>query len=209
MQPMRGSLELFLDHVTCLHSSALIQMSDGDDRSGISQRTLPRLAVRSEASVFAGIGLEPRLLASQGSSYLDNSESLVSWNGFTNLYDGYSVFWQIDTSALDFSSRRLDFAQWSSLWQSRPDSEDTNSMATPLAWHNPVWKESGLRISLADIAPAAFELDAAQFNSGPLSLPKSRRDGLIPGAIVQELPPFARTQNSTVIVPAVSSPSVP
>lgn len=209
MQPMRGSLELFLDHVTCVHSSALIQMSDGDDRSGISQRTLPRLAVRSEASVFAGIGLEPRLLASQGSSYLDNSESLVSWNGFTNLYDGYNVFWQIDTSALDFSSRRLDFAQWSSLWQNRPDSEDTNSMATPLTWHHPVWKESGVRISLADITPAAFELDAAQFNSGPLSLPKSRRDGLIPGAIVQELPPFARTQNSTLVVPAVSSPSVP
>ncbi len=207
MQPMRGSLELFLDHVTCLHSTPMIQMSEGDDRTGGVQRVLPRLSIRSEASVFTGIGLEPRLLTSQGSSYIDDTESMVSWNGFTNLYDGYNTFWLIETSALDFSGRRLDFAQWSSLWQNRPDSEDTNSMSTPLTWHNPVWKETGLRFNLDELTPAAFELDAAQFNSGPLSLPKAR-DGLIPGAIVQDLPPFPRTQAAaatpTANVPAIS-----
>ncbi|MFN9718055.1 MAG: serine/threonine-protein kinase [Planctomycetota bacterium] len=212
MQPMRGSLELFLDHVTCLHSTSMIQMSEGDDRSGGAQRMLPRLSIRSEASVFTGIGLEPRLLTSQGSSYVDDTESLVSWNGFTNLYDGYNVFWLIETSALDFSGRRLDFAQWSSLWQNRPDSEDTNSMSTPLIWHNPVWKDTGLRFSLDDLTPSVFELDAAQFNSGPLSLPKAR-DGLIPGAVVQELPPFPRTKASSAAesgsVPEAVSPGTP
>lgn len=85
-----------MDHVTCLHSSSLIQMSDGDDRSGISRRSCRDLLSAAKPPC-SGMGLEPRLLASQGSSYLDNSESLVAWNGFTNLYDGYSVFWRMDT----------------------------------------------------------------------------------------------------------------
>ena len=121
MQSSRGSLEVFLDHVTCVHSGSLIHMRDSDERKGSgTQRTLPQLSIRSEASVFAGTGRESRLLYSEGNSYVEDIESLVTWNGFTNLYDGHDVFWQIETSALDYSVRRLDFLQWKQLWQTRP-----------------------------------------------------------------------------------------
>jgi serine/threonine protein kinase len=210
MQPTRGALEVVLDHVTCIHAAPMIHMNDGDERKGGTQRTLPRVSISSEASVFAGVGPDSRLLASEGNSYLEDIESIVSWNGFTNLYDGHSVFWDIETSALDYSSRRLDFAQWNQLWQNRSDSEDTNSsIMPPLAWQNPVWRDSGNTISLSGIVPSAFELDAALFNSGPLSLPKAR-DGLVPGVNAQELPPFPRGSVAAKAVnaaPAAIAPS--
>ena len=209
MQPTRGVLEVSLDHVTCIHAAPMIHMNDGDERKGGTQRTLPRVSISSEASVFAGVGPDSKLLASEGNSYLEDIESIVSWNGFTNLYDGHSVFWDIETSALDYSSRRLDFAQWNQLWQNRSDSEDTNSsIMPPLAWQNPVWRDSGNTISLSGIVPSAFELDAALFNSGPLSLPKAR-DGLVPGVNAQELPPFPRgliAANAVNATPATGTP---
>lgn len=204
MQPTRGALEVFFDHVTCIHAAPMIHMNDGDDQKGAAQRTLPRLSISSEASVFAGIGMEAKLLASEGNSYLEDIESLVTWNGFTNLYDGYSVFWEIESSALDYSSRRLDFTQWNQFWANRADSEDTNSsVMPPLAWHRPVWRNSTIRLSLPDMTPSSFELDAALFNSGPLSLPKAR-DGLVPGVNAQGLPPFPRSISSGSVRPAAT-----
>ena len=218
MQPTRGALEVFFDHVTCIHAAPMIHMNDGDEQKGAAPRTLPRLSIRSEASVFAGIGMDAKLLASEGNSYLEDIESLVTWNGFTNLYDGYSVFWDIESSALDYSSRRLDFTQWNQFWANRADSEDTNSsVMPPLAWQRPVWRSSSTKLSLPEMTPSAFELDAALFNSGPLSLPKAR-DGLIPGVNAQGLPPFPRgfsagsvrpaaTVNSTIPSDVPSSPT--
>jgi serine/threonine-protein kinase len=209
MQPTRGALEVFFDHVTCIHAAPMIHMNDGDDQKGAVQRTLPRLSIRSEASVFAGIGMDAKLLSSEGNSYLEDIESLVTWNGFTNLYDGYSVFWDIESSALDYSNRRLDFSQWNQFWTNRADSEDTNgSVMPPLAWQRPVWRTSNTKLSLPDMTPSAFELDAALFNSGPLSLPKAR-DGLVPGVNAQGLPPFPRGISASPARPAetVNSPT--
>lgn len=208
MQPVRGALEVFFDHVTCIHAAPMIYMNDGDDQKGAAPRTLPRLSIRSEASVFAGIGMEAKLLSSEGNSYLEDIESLVTWNGFTNLYDGYSVFWEIESSALDYSSRRLDFTQWNQFWSNRADSEETNgSVMPPLAWHRPVWRSSNMRLSLPDMTPSAFELDAALFNSGPLSLPKAR-DGLVPGVNAQGLPPFPRSSSAASVRPAATVKAV-
>lgn len=207
MHPARGSLEVFLEHVTCIHAAPMLHMSDADEREGGVQRTLPRISIRSEACVFAGIGAYSKLLASEGTSYLDDIESLISWSGFTNLYDGHSVFWDIRTSALDYSSRTLDFAEWNQFWQNRTDSEEKNSaVMPPLAWQEPAGQNSGGFLSLPDITPSAFELDAGLFNSGPSSLPKAR-DGLIPGVNPQELPPFPRiTTTLSTSLPTTTDP---
>lgn len=190
MQPSRGSLELFLDHVTCLHGGPAIEMSDNDGRqTGMAQRLLPRLSIRSEASVFTSMKPGQPLMQGNGSSFLEDIESLVTWNGFTNLYMSYSVFWLIESSALDYSARRIDFAQWKQLWQNRGDSEDTSAELLPdAAWRYADWTES-TSFELAKINPAVFELDAALFLPGLGSLPRAR-DGLIPGVNSQELPPF-------------------
>lgn len=205
MQPAQGALEVFLEHVTCLHAAPMMHMNDGDERKGGTQRTLPRVSVQSEGSVFAGIGPDSKLLSSEGNSFLEDIESLVTWNSFNNLYDGHSVFWEIETSALDYSSRRLDFAQWNQLWQNRGDSEDTNSSVSQLVWQNPSWRESGSQILLQSLTPSSFELDASQFNFGPQSLPKART-GLIPGVNAQELPPFPR--NTTQLLPTPPDRSI-
>ncbi len=205
MQSSRGSLDVFLDHVTCVHSESLIHMRDSDERKGSgTQRTLPRLSIRSEASVFAGTGRESRLLYSEGNSYVEDIESLVTWNGFTNLYDGHDVFWQIETSALDYSVRRLDFLQWKQLWQTRPDSEDTNSELLPSsAWRNPVWKKTADLFTLSDVTPSVFELDRSMFIRGIQSLPQAR-DGLMPGVNAQELPRFPEAPKSELPINATA-----
>jgi len=192
MQNYRGTLEANLNHVTCLHSGPLIQMTEHDGRSSAAaKRILPRLTLRSEACVYAGIGPDSQLLHSEGSSYLEDMEALVTWNGFTNLYEGHSVFWQISTTALEVS-RDLTFEQWQQFWKNRVDSEDTNSeFRRRLSWTSSSWRDSGTRFLLADIAPAAFELDATMFGPGASGLPRAR-DGLIPGVNAQELPPFPR-----------------
>jgi len=197
MQPARGSLEVFTDHVTCLHSDALIQSSDSDSgQGGMGQRLLPGISVRSEASVFAVAATDSPLLRSSGSEWVEEMESLISWNGFTNLYSGYSVFWLTESSALDYSSRRLDFAQWKQLWQKRTDGEDTSAEILPdSVWRTLQWK-SGTGIVMDRINPAAFELNGASFFPGRTGLPQAR-DGLTPGVNAQELPAFPRRRPTT------------
>jgi serine/threonine-protein kinase len=208
MQPARGSLEVLMDHLTCLHEAALIRMSDTDQRqTGAVQRLLPRLTIRSEASVFAGAGPDTPLLQFTGSGYVDEIQNLVSWNGFTNLYHGHSAFWLIDSSSLDFSSRRLDFAQWKQLWQNRTDGEDTSpEVIRDNAWRDVSWK-SDTGLLLEDTTPAAFELNGQLFFPGLGALPLAR-DGEIPGVNPQELPPFPR-RRETAPATEESSPTPP
>ena len=195
MQLARGSLEVIMDHLTCLHERAMIRMSDTDQRQTSSvQRLLPRLTIRSEASVFAGAGPDTPLVQFNGSGYVDEIEKLVSWTGFTNLYHGHSAFWLIDSSSLDFSSRRFDFTQWKQLWQSRTDGEDTSAeIIRDNAWRTVSWKsDTGLLLEVTN--PAAFELTGQLFFPGLGALPLAR-DGEIPGVNPQELPPFPRRRD--------------
>lgn len=206
MQLARGSLEVIMDHLTCLHERAMIRMSDTDQRQTSSvQRLLPRLTVRSEASVFAGAGPDTPLVQFNGSGYVDEIEKLVSWTGFTNLYHGHSAFWLIDSSSLDFSSRRFDFTQWKQLWQSRTDGEDTSAeVIRDNAWRTVNWKsDTGLLLEVTN--PAAFELNGQLFFPGLGALPLAR-DGEIPGVNPQELPPFPRRRDPD---PATDEPTSP
>lgn len=192
MQPARGALEVLMDHLTCLHEGPLIRMSDTEQRqTGSVQRLLPRLSIRSEASVFAAASPETPLLQFNGSGYVEDIENLVSWNGITSLYYGHVVFWQIESSALDFASRRLDFTQWKQLWQNRPDCGETSAeVIRDNSWREISWR-TGTGMELANVTPAAFELNAQLFFPGLGALPLAR-DGKIPGVNPQELPMFPR-----------------
>ena len=68
---------------------------------------------------FAAHGMDECLMVTDGSSFVEDLESLVSWNGFNNLYDGFQVYWKIETSASDYASRHRDFTQWVRLWGDR------------------------------------------------------------------------------------------
>jgi hypothetical protein len=213
MQPSRGSFEMFMDHFTCVHTAPLIQLNDDAAKKGSGlQRTLPKFSVRSEASVFAGTGPDSCVLSSEANSYLEDTEPLVTWNGFTNLYDGYSVFWKTEAAALDLTSRRLDFTQWKELWHNRADSEETKAEIMPgSAWKNPVWRSAAGPIPLVDVTPEAFALNAALFGPGPQNLPPAR-DGLIPGVNPDFLPPFPESRalpSAKAVIPAAAAVLAP
>ncbi|MDA1232728.1 MAG: serine/threonine-protein kinase, partial [Planctomycetota bacterium] len=142
MLPSKGAVEVVLNHVTCLMSAPLLKIDDTNNlQPGAAPRLIPGLSVRSEGCVFAAQGTDQRLIHTLGSSIMCDLESTVAWNGFNNLYDGFQVYWQIETSTLDYASRRLDFAQWLRYWSDRNDSAETNAEILPeLAWKNEGWK---------------------------------------------------------------------
>ncbi len=205
MTPSRGAVEVVLNHVTCLASAPLLKMDDTDNKQpGGMQRLIPRLSIRSEGCVFAAQGTDRCLMLTDGSNFVEELEALVSWNGFNNLYDGFEIYWQIKTSALDYASRRQDFAQWIRYWGDRADSEETNADILPkLAWQNDSWKVSSNDVWLRNLTPSAFELNAAMFIPGAKNL-QLARDGFVPGVNAAELPRFPQPPGRPVNDPAQS-----
>ncbi|MBC7965240.1 MAG: serine/threonine protein kinase [Fuerstia sp.] len=205
MPAARGAVDVVLNHVTCLTAAPMLKIDDTDsNQPGGMQRLIPRISVESEGSVFAAQGTDRRLMLTEGSSIVDDLESLVSWNGFNNLYDGFGIYWQIETSAQEYASRRQDFAQWIRYWGDRTDSEETNAELLPeLAWQNGSWKVSGSESWLRELTPSSFELNAAIFLPGVKSL-QLARDGFVPGVNAAELPRFPQQPAAPVIDPALS-----
>ena len=205
MPSSRGAVDVVLKHVTFLTAGPMLKMDDTDsNQPGGMQRLIPRISVRSDGSVFAAQGADRRLMLTDGSSIVEDLESLVSWNGFNNLYDGFEIYWQIETSALDYASRRQDFAQWIRYWGDRPDSEETNADVLPeLAWQNGSWKVSSNEVWLRNLTPSAFELNAAIFMPGAKSL-QLARDGFAPGVNAAELPRFPQQSAKPVSDPVLT-----
>lgn len=183
MLPSKGAVEVALNHVTCLISAPLIKIDDTNNlQPGAAPRLIPGLSVGSEGCVFAAQGTDQRLIHTVGSSIMYDLESTVAWNGFDNLYDGFQVYWQIETSTLDYTSRRLDFAQWLRYWSDRNDSGETNAEILPeLAWKNESWKISDSESWLQELKPTSFELN---------DILQPGRDGFKPGVNVAQQPRF-------------------
>jgi len=207
MQNARGLLEVFAEHLTCMHTGPLFHASDMDPQQPLSsQRLLPRISVRSEASVYKALAADAPLLRSDGNSWIEDLESLLIWNGFTNLYDSYSMFWVIETANLDFAGRRLDFRGWQEHWQKRTDGEDTAAeVSGGEIWRFPLTALNN-NPDLATIVPANFELDAALFLNGTRNTFPRARDGLIPGVNPQELPAFPKSRPQSTDLPAATVP---
>lgn len=198
MMPSQGAVAIEMNHVTCLMSAPLLKMDDTNSlQPGGMQRLMPRLSVLSEGCVFAAQGKDQRLMLTVGSSFVEDLESFVSWNGFNNLYDGFQIYWQIETSALDYASRRLDFAQWLRYWGERSDSTETNADELPeFSWQNDIWKVSNSDVWLRNLTPSSFELNAALFIPGVNGLQRAR-DGQVPGVNAAELARFPLRPTST------------
>lgn len=205
MPASRGAVDVVLKHVTCLTAAPMLKIDDSDsNQPGGMQRLIPRISMGSEGSVFAAQGTDRRLMLTRGSNIVEDLESLVSWNGFNNLYDGFDIYWQIETSALNYASRRQDFAQWIRYWADRADSEETNADVLPeLAWQNDSWKVSSGDEWLRNLTPSAFELNAAIFFPGLKSL-QPARDGFPPGVNAAELPRFPQQPAKPVSDPGLS-----
>ena len=213
MMPSQGAVAIEMNHMTCLMSAPLLKMDDTNSlQPGGMQRLMPRLSVLSEGCVFAAQGKDQRLMLTVGSSFVEDLESFVSWNGFNNLYDGFQIYWQIETSALDYASRRLDFLQWLRYWGERSDSTETNADELPeFAWQNDSWKVSTSEVWLRNLTPSSFELNAALFIPGVNGLQRAR-DGQVPGVNAAELVRFPlrpTTASKPVVDPPAESTAAP
>lgn len=187
MPQSQGNLTLKTDHLTCIHSGPLIQTMDGSPGElAVSARLLPRLTVESEASVYGGTAEETPLIRSDGSLWIEDIEQQLSWTGFTNIYQGYSVFWSMQSSALEPSSRTLDFDGLQELWQSRSDSQDTGAeLAESRIWRSSVWQDES-EFDVLNFQPASFGLNAFLFIPGGGGFARAR-DGMVPGVNPEDL----------------------
>jgi hypothetical protein len=203
-----GLIDVRMEHVTTVTDGPLIQMKDSDELTGNgAQRVLPSMVVRSEACVFSGLGTNPRLVLSEGNSHLEDLENLLSWTGFTNLYHGIGVFWQVDTAAFDYASRRLDFDEWQQIWLARQDCEENNAaMIGNEVWLDSIWQRDKAAVDPEEFDLRTFGLDPEQFGSSGASLSFSR-DGKVPGVDVATLRPVP-TSTSDTEAPAVSGSSL-
>lgn len=192
-----GIIDVRLDHVTAVSGRSLVLMRDSDELTGNgSQRVLPPLVIRSDACVFAGAGEDPRLVVSEGNAYLEDLEELLTWTAFTNLYFNYDVFWQIDTAAFDYSSRRLSFADWKQHWLGRPDCEEnTPTLMDAEVWLEPQWQSPGGISDLSRVGLRAFRLEEARFGAAAGMLPLGR-DGKVPGVIPALLHSFPQPEST-------------
>jgi serine/threonine-protein kinase len=190
MLQTRGDLELWMEHSSFVLGNSLILMKDSDELTGRGpQRTLPTLRVNSDACVFASAAPQGRLVVSEGNSYVEEFESLLTWNGFTNLYFQYSTLWHLETAALDYTSRGMDSVTWREFWRNRSDSEESNAVEFVSGdWLSPLWS-SGPPIPFTTFQPNLIQLNASSFDPASGRLPLAR-DGLISGVDVAELPDF-------------------
>lgn len=190
MLQTRGNLELWMEHASLILAGPLLHMRDSDELTGRgAQRVLPNLTVRSEACVMASALPNGRLIFAEGNSFIEDIESALTWNGFTNLYSRFGVMWQIDTAALDYTGRRLDLTQWKQFWQNRTDGEENTPVElSDSSWVDAAWM-SASTFQPGRVTSGSFQLNGAAFQAGGGSLPLAR-DGLIPGVAVGELPAF-------------------
>lgn len=190
MLQSRGELELWLEHSSFAFGKSLFLMRDSDELTGRGpQRTLPEIAVNSDACVFASSSERGRLVVSEGNSYIEDIESTLSWNGFTNLYFQISTMWHIETAALDYTSRDMDSIAWREYWLERSDSEENNPVElTASDWIASKWL-SEKPFPGQTFQPVMFQLRADSFRQTAGGKPLAR-DGQISGAAVTELRPF-------------------
>ncbi|MBL8817154.1 MAG: serine/threonine protein kinase [Planctomyces sp.] len=184
------SLDVSILHGTFVLDGPFLELRDSDELSGRGpQRSMSSLNLTSEACVFASVVPGETLIVSAGNGFIEELESAINWNGFNNLYSQFNVLWQIETAAMDLTTRRLDLNQWKQFWQNRSTGEETNpGVLGDSFWVENMWITSGA-MDYSAVTSDSFELEPVLFQSNGGSLPPAR-DGLAPGVIVEELPAF-------------------
>ncbi|MFK7817875.1 MAG: hypothetical protein AB8G99_04110, partial [Planctomycetaceae bacterium] len=151
----RDHIDLELTHTTCVLPAGLICMSNIDAVDGPAQELVP-IEVVSEDNIFTTTTEEP-LVRMEGTSAPEEFESLLLWTGQKNLYDGFSVFWERDSSLTGLGVYEDKFDDWKSVWATNPDTSEVGAMTDADPWLSDRWKAQ----NLARSQPTDFEVDPA------------------------------------------------
>ena len=199
-----GSLNITLEHVTCILGASLIRIDESDLPD--TRQMISSIQVTCRASVFSSVAENGTLIESQGTGILDEHTELLSWNGDTNLYSRFSTFWALRSPDADPAKRDYDWKEWEAYWAS-PSRTRRNSAreanGSVFQWIDALWKTpSGEAAHLNQLEPDWLTIASSRFTEGTLELPALPKhlDHEIPGVKRRLLPDFPVLQ----IVPEAS-----
>lgn len=189
-----GSLNVTLEHVTCILGASLIRIDESDLPD--TRQMISSIQVTCRASVFSSVAENGTLIESQGTGILDENTELLSWNGDTNLYSQFSTFWALRSPDADPAKRDYDWKEWESYWAS-PSRTRRNSAREAsgciFQWADASWKTpSGEASRLNELEPDWLTIPSNRFTEGTLELPALPKylDHEIPGVKRRLLPDF-------------------
>ncbi len=198
-----GRLDVDLEHVTCVLGAPLIRIFE--DGFQATSQMVSQIQVTSRACIFCSTVKNGKLIESLGTGMLYELPERLNWNGDTNLYAGFSVFWilSIPDSEQDPLIYTLD--AWKSYWATRPQESDAREInAVEFAgWPDAVWRTASADAedssALNQLEPDWLQIDRF---GGPKELPVYV-DGEIPGVKVRRLPEFPKLMESAVSGPGI------
>jgi serine/threonine-protein kinase len=174
----RDRIDIELTHTTCVLGGGLIRMSNIDAVGGPAQQLLP-LAVVTENNIFATMVEEP-LVRMEGTSDPEEFRSLLSWTGQKNLYDGFNIFWELDSSRAALGIDEYTFADWRSLWAETSETGEVGAISNVDPWRSVRWREQEISsLQLSDL-----ELDESDSTNEAIS---TATDGTNLGADLENL----------------------
>ena len=184
-----GSLEVILEHVTCVLGSPLIRIFENEFLT--ARRTTSEVLVTSRASVFCSTVDSGTLIMSQGNGLLDELRELLNWNGDTNLYSGYELFWRLQIpNEPDLADLAYTLDEWKSHWNKRSESRENNAFL--FDWQDAAWKsgpdDPDESSTLDRLQPDWLRIDGTQFavtQKLPYHLNRE-----VPGVVFRRLPKF-------------------
>ncbi len=146
----RDRIDVELNHVTCVLADGLLRMTDVDSLGGPTRKLLPvRFVV--ENSIFASSTDSP-LVAMSGTSAPEQFRSLLTWVGSKNLYDGFRVFWRVDSSLAGLDVFEDSFDDWKASWSATADAGEVGATADHSPWLSTRWRQlTPDRIQLTDL----------------------------------------------------------
>ncbi|NUQ66473.1 MAG: hypothetical protein HUU20_28765, partial [Pirellulales bacterium] len=167
------AIQVDLEHLTAAVGRGLCQLNQGE----FAPYQLP-VEIRCADSILVGSGAAA-LVEQNGVGDVAGAQQRVSWDGYRNFYEGFTVFWAISPLNPSQRSEQMPFAAWESHWT--PDRE-----ILPL--RNLVgWKQLPAADKPVSAHTAAdYTLDHSDQENPPLRWPT---DGSAAGLAPERLPP--------------------
>jgi serine/threonine-protein kinase len=149
--PDNSTLELQLEHITCLVGNGLLKVNSGDD--GLAGNLIPLDVTTARNNIFATNTSSP-LVSMTGTSDMQDFKSILRWNGSRNYYGPFDMFWLIKQDPSSEPDFALDYRGWKRFW-GRSELE-TDLFENSLLW---IQKKRWQRKPFSKITATDIELE--------------------------------------------------
>jgi serine/threonine protein kinase len=149
--PENSTLELRLEHITCLVGNGLLKVHSGDD--GLAGNLIPLDVTTARNNIFATKTDSP-LVSMTGTSDIQDFKRILNWNGSRNYYGPFDMYWLIKRDPTAEPVLALDYHRWKRFW-GRSDQE-TGLLETRVVW---IQKKRWQRKLFSKITPTDIELE--------------------------------------------------